>query len=529
MTRVLKFEEFINEGLWSKGINRSQSGRIRKEDESYYINKFNNYQSFFDISKYNQKFFSYVKDMYIKPITDYMLVHGLKDVKEKIKLPDLDFSFTIDNHEIKIHHNGKNKSTTVICIVKNSSIDITETTYGDFVKHCFVEVFNYPIHEHQEIVSKEIKKDWKTFKERLYYSIHTFLYDNMSKNKEIPKLCDVEFPHIISQELKKDYYFGGCQFYKNYVVYKDRVTSQVYLSNSTFMKDKKLSKDITDVYEEVYNDVVYDLKHVSEGLWSSGIKRSKTGEKRGEDKFSKGDTHFFDEHNGYYFTKKYNITLSEYADVIKDTYNDFVLNYAKAHGTLDMGFTLDDSTKMPDFDFSFHIEDLKNVFVHITYTDDYKEFKVMCGNDSDEFDITDLEFGKYLYGIFTNQAFDILEDHKDILYKNIEMNFDKFEEVLHDYVCDCCYQELKYDVNYGLSLSKLAGIEIDTLHQNKNMVLKKFHFDGVEVNSDGRYIVNLCGEEIQDTHIGKRILEIYKEAYEDALEKIEKKYPYAKK
>ena len=30
---VKKFEEWINEGLWSKGIERSKTGEIRKEDE----------------------------------------------------------------------------------------------------------------------------------------------------------------------------------------------------------------------------------------------------------------------------------------------------------------------------------------------------------------------------------------------------------------------------------------------------------------------------------------------------------------
>ena len=36
LNMIKKFGEFVNEGLWSKGIERSKTGEIRKEDETFF-------------------------------------------------------------------------------------------------------------------------------------------------------------------------------------------------------------------------------------------------------------------------------------------------------------------------------------------------------------------------------------------------------------------------------------------------------------------------------------------------------------
>ena len=262
-------------------------------------------------------------------------------------------------------------------------------------------------------------------------------------------------------------------------------------------------------------------EYIKEGLWSKGIERSKSGEVRNEDKFIQNDISIFNKGINNIIINELSETISDYRHKIYDVYDDFTCNYAKQHGTLDLGFTSEDEASMPDFDFVFHIPSVKNVKIHVIYLDQYKDFKVMCGNNKDEFDITNTILGQYLFDKFKEYVFKKLSESYDILKKNIERNWDIFKEVLYNFVYDCCHNNMEYVDKYGVIVTPIGDIEIDTFY-TLEPILQKFFFDGVDYS--GKYPKTyIAGVEITHEPLGKKIIELYKQAYDDAKKKFLKK------
>ena len=262
---------------------------------------------------------------------------------------------------------------------------------------------------------------------------------------------------------------------------------------------------------------------ISEQLWSKGIERSKQNIKRTEDKFSESDLYELDRKSIYGLLEDlniYNIANTEYTNLLIDTYKDPIKKWVYQHGTLELNFSKEDKCDLPDFHWSFIIEELKDVTVFVDYIHSDGKIDTFCGNGKPEYDISDLTLGKFLIKKFYKVIKDVLEDEPDLMFKNLKMNFDEFKKLLSEYVYSCCYNELEYNINNNQSLSPLGSVEI--IPEDSETKLNRFLFNGVEFLPGNRKEVVLCGKNITYTKEGKEILNIYNQQYELAKQEIEK-------
>lgn len=268
---------------------------------------------------------------------------------------------------------------------------------------------------------------------------------------------------------------------------------------------------------------------INEGLWKSGVKRSQTGDLRTEDMFSQKDLHIFDfpyKKNLYNdFLKKYNIydiCNIEFEEKLIETYEDFMTKYANQHGLLDFGFGEEDKCNMPDFDWSFKIPDIKNVTVHISYSD--KKINILCGNDDKHMiDISETSFGRFIKENFENLPANVFYDNKKIVLRNLNLNWEDFKKTLSQFLyerfCDVFEGEAEHGSYHFSDIEDAAGA-IEPYHDSKE--LRKYLFNGVIYNFKNKKDDNLVmfgqdGEiEIQDTQEGQDILKIYSDEYDTA-------------
>lgn len=269
-------------------------------------------------------------------------------------------------------------------------------------------------------------------------------------------------------------------------------------------------------------------EYVYEGFINKTLKRTRTGEVRTEDKFTQSDTHFFnfEKRKIYDFLRDhaiYDKTYQELPEILKDKYRDEIVSYTKSHGTMTLGFWKGDKSTMSDFDFSFHIEDLKNVKIFMEYIGQNRELKIFCGNNKEDFDITDTTFGEFLKKVFGDTIKDVLEENPDLLISNMERHWDDFYPELEKCVYKACYDDFEYDRSNGRThLSDLEIIEI--IPNDYSIELEKFQFEGVSFQ-DGIAKVFVVDKDISDTDLAKKIVDIYYEQYDAAVAEIEQNYP----
>lgn len=269
--------------------------------------------------------------------------------------------------------------------------------------------------------------------------------------------------------------------------------------------------------------------YIKEGFLSKTINRSKSGDRRLEDKFTKLDLEQFN-HAGnkfYNFLKQHNIYdlfMNDFPKVIEDKYEDFIKSQLKQNNAYNIGFTADDEVKMPDFEYTFNIESIKNVTIFFYYTDKNKEFKIFCGNDKEEFDISETHLGKYLLNDFHKTIFGIYEKYPELIEQNIKNDFERFKEELFNFVYDCCYDDFKYDRINHYSLSDISNIEM-VFYTSENKI-KNYHIDSVDFSQEYNKSVFIGdGDRIKSQSLEIKIIDICEDAYKKAKQDIFEEYP----
>ena len=262
---------------------------------------------------------------------------------------------------------------------------------------------------------------------------------------------------------------------------------------------------------------------IEEGFMTRSLNRSKSTDKRIENKFTEEDLQEF-YLKIHEFVPKYNLgrTVSkQYKRVLLDHYTKPVVDYVKQHGTLDLGTTKGSKSKLPDFEYQFEIPELKNVIVSVKYVDKDKEIKVTCGNNPYEFDISDTEIGHWLITHFDTNIQDILIENPQLLELNIKKNWDLFSKLFYDFVYESCYKELKKMVVKKL---KLPNVTFDWMLDDKDQSdeFGKFYIERIDNKKDKIYFWD--NVEMKDNQLIEDILNISKEAYDICLSDIKFKY-----
>lgn len=285
---IPQFKEYIEEGLWSKGVDRSKNKNMRKEDIQDCINFFNyekNNDAFFifydtyGLERTHRELRKFVKKKLNTSLKRYIMTNGVLDIWENANLPSFDFPFPnkIEGYQVNVNFNGSDNKITVTSEKGGNVLDITDTKYGQKIIEVIHAIPMDIINENcEKYIKLTIEKNWDSFSKLLYDDLYKeykrIITNCINSGKEISPMNDM-YPNVSSKELQK-YLFGGLQYNKNS---KDWT---VYFYNSQYLTDKKLTEEIYEIYKHAYDDAKRDLTKVSEGLWSKGVDRSKTGETR---------------------------------------------------------------------------------------------------------------------------------------------------------------------------------------------------------------------------------------------------------
>ena len=261
-------------------------------------------------------------------------------------------------------------------------------------------------------------------------------------------------------------------------------------------------------------------KFIKEGFLSKTINRSKSGDRRLEDKFTNLDLEQFNHIGRRFFDflnqhNIYDLFMEDFPKAIEDQYDDFIKSQLKQNNAYDIGFTIDDETKMPDFEYTFNIESIKGVTIFFYYIDQNKEFKIFCGNNKEEFDISETDLGKLLLNNFHKTIFKIYEKYPELIEQNIKQDFERFKDLLFEFVYDCCFEDFEYDVINGHNLSDISAIEL-IFYTSKNKI-KNYHIDSVDFSQKYNKSVFVGdGDRIKSQDLEKRIIDVCEDAYEKA-------------
>ena len=264
-------------------------------------------------------------------------------------------------------------------------------------------------------------------------------------------------------------------------------------------------------------------EYIKEGLWSKGIERSKSDVDRLEHKLTQSYVEdIFNPQKYHTFMRENKLydVIKIFSDKLDNTYIDFIYNYAKQHGTLEIGFGKDDKCPLPDFDFSFNIETLDNIKIHVFFHNSTKELKVMCGK-KDEFDISETKFGSHLIETIQELPENILYNEPKILEDNIRKNWEIFQKLLHKQIYDMIYDEVKDDIKHGIDDLPISCYTPIDLNSNKD--LYRFYFRGV--NFEGSKVTSVIlgdDNDIKKSSLGENIVDIYMLTFDEIKNDIKK-------
>ena len=103
---ILKFEDYIKEGLWSKGLERAQTGEERLEDKTNYF-KVDDYDYFFKF-KWGKTIKTCAIEIYTEPDTDGLVAKFKYPNIRKINGPKYIITdvygneYTVDNENVDV-------------------------------------------------------------------------------------------------------------------------------------------------------------------------------------------------------------------------------------------------------------------------------------------------------------------------------------------------------------------------------------------------------------------------------------------
>ena len=156
-----------------------------------------------------------------------------------------------------------------------------------------------------------------------------------------------------------------------------------------------------------------------------------------------------------------------------------------------------------------------------TINGDDKEIHVTCGNKNPkEFDISDSNFASTLYNTYVKTiVVDILQEHVELIEKNLEIYWDDFVETLSEFVHDEVIDSYE-DTDKKLPLSKFVwGVWNDVFSDTiMNVFLINYlDYDNKIVKcgySDNKY------NDISKP-LANKILDVIKNSYDGAMEEID--------
>ena len=269
---------------------------------------------------------------------------------------------------------------------------------------------------------------------------------------------------------------------------------------------------------------------IEEGFLSKTLGRSKSGDLRLEDKFTKSD---FDEFcddvesdiNGVRIEYDVHKLSSDLQSKLSETYDKFLETIIKKHEIKDITFKTESKINIPDFDYTYNIEKLKNVRLHITIDGKTKEVNMYLGNNKDEFKLCK-ESGKN----FENELLNVIYRYPRFFYSlnlklmvfNIENNWDKFSQSFYQ---DCFDFYLDRMRKKGLADISKYPIYFDDdmsyglIDDNKFFKYYKDYFiSDVDVSND---IVLIDTFDISDKELNKKITTVIHDAYDSAYVQVE--------
>ena len=268
---------------------------------------------------------------------------------------------------------------------------------------------------------------------------------------------------------------------------------------------------------------------VEEGFMTRTLDRNKSGEKRIENRFLKSDVEVFNFKSLYKFIDQYGIYdwfRYDLNKLLHDTYDDVMIKYANSHGIINLGFDIDDESKLPDFEHKITIPKLKDVSVFINYIDSSKDIIISCGNNKKEFDISETKFGLGIKKIFDNLFVELFLHKPNILIHNLKLHWETFKELIEREVYNRTYHEVSFDRKGNFDITPIGGIDIIPM-SSEDKKLRKFLFGGVDYRKPKNPKVYVGGDahDISNTEEGQEILKIYKDSYSSAVHDVLQKYP----
>lgn len=512
---VLKFEDYIKEGLWSKGLERAKSGERRTED------KFNETDleelkggiTREIIEDYNlvdtlEPYFDKIDETYQEPIAKYAKKYGTYtlgfDKDSKSVLPNFDYNFNIEDFKnvmVHVSYDNLKREFKVMCGNNKDEFDIIHTNFGEYLVGCITGTQLEVMQEDTELVIIGMKKDWDIFSKELY----DFYYKSFKKNYKNSFSNMIEDIYPGNNEILNKFYLVGITYRYD--------TPKIIVAEDMTIEDEPICDKIINVVKKAYKDAT----DTNEGLWGKGLERAQSGERRTEDKFTEGDLSEFDM-KPHLFMDKYisDSELFNFENEVDDTFSVPIIEWVKKHGTISLGFGARDRSELPDFDYKFYIPELKNVMVHVSYDDFDKEIKVMCGNDKDEFDIIDTSYGKYLVKTLKNTISRTLKNNPNLLVDNLKKNWKTLEPLLFDIVYNESYSSLQSNKKSRYSLPTISDILSGIDFYKESDELKKFYIDHINV-SVPPFVKLLWGIDVDDKlAINKKIINTCKNAYNKA-------------
>lgn len=273
---------------------------------------------------------------------------------------------------------------------------------------------------------------------------------------------------------------------------------------------------------KTYNEYINEL-------WSKGVERHMSGEKRLEDKFNKMDLDLFNQTVDS-FIREYDLkdVLDYLSEKFDEIYNEFLNDYGMKHGILNIRFQNPAKIPIPDFDYTFNIEKIKNVRVHVSYTHTDKDINVSCGNDTDEFDMSKTLFGQYIKNLLNGELEMLIVQNKNLLVKNIEINWNTFEFMLRDIIYNSVYPFLQNDYKSHATIlplySYVEGVDVTCMGTQ----FDDFYFGGVVWKQGKRsspahvYVGDEMDIIYTDDDLAYKIVDVYINAFEQAKKDAEK-------
>ena len=260
--RVKKFDEYIKEGLWSKGVDRSKTGDIRGEQGKKVHTSIG-----VDIIIQDQS-------------CDYE--YFIKELLNNINESPFGLVITFVQNNVKT----KKEMIPSYSYILNDEVIIKFNTYDHLIVSTEIDEDDISEHDYISIISG-IAERLKQINliERVYSKRNgIFIYDEY-----IPLLTKKQVEQIMKYRNdgeEKDYWEDSfLEGFQDNLMREFDADVNIYLEDG--MTEMKLNYSSLSQYDKIMTytkDYFYDeLDGINEGLWSKGVSRSQTGEMRTEE------------------------------------------------------------------------------------------------------------------------------------------------------------------------------------------------------------------------------------------------------